>query len=1062
MGDPIEVEAISRVFHHRTGRPQLIGSVKTNLGHSEANSGVSSVIKVVLAMENRVIPPTIGIESINPKIDSGMNVKVVQENTPWPSTSCARASVNSFGFGGANSHVVLESPHIYTAHTTSLPNAVNAHCVNRRMILPFSAHTKYSVDRQVAELAKMKLSKSPSEIGRISFTLSEHRTKFPYRGFAILDENTSDKVLCIEKKILGDSTLLKRALAFVFTGQGAQWPQMGRELIDYYAQFRQSLVDLDLYLAQLDFAPSWTILGVLYDVDDPSYTNQPSISQTLCTAIQISLIDLLVSYSIHPRVVVGHSSGEISAAYASGHLTRLQATALAYFRGYVISQTNHSGAMLAVGTDLETAKKAIAEHNLVQKLTIACQNSPMSVTVSGELDAIAKLQEILEKRKIFARKLRTGGVAYHSSHMLQLGAQYEELISSYLDQSDGSEKGAKSRSGCVHMISSVTGTPVGANETRLPSYWRANLERPVLFDPAMRAMFQHKSFHIIEVGPHPSLESPIKQIQESIMEGRRKENILYDCTLQRNKNSLDSILNLVGRLFLQGHDPDFTAANKLRPEEKLVYHGLPPYPWKYEDKPLWKESRVIREFRQRQYGRHDLLGSLVTGGNGSTFLWRNQLSVKDVPWLKDHRFGQTILFPAAGFLSVAIEAMRQVLRCKISTLPNLLMRNVKLFKALPLPDDGSPAEFFTELRRLPLTGVTASSKWWQFNISTHINDEYIAHAEGLIGAEKTSQPINREIHVSEDKMESQALRVWFNKLKEIGLNWGPSFKQITDIYLDRTKTRREAITKVPMSTGEVDDCSGESQYVAHPVVVDAMLQTAIIASTAGKVNETPTTIPVAIDEIAIGATSSMASCDLWTIRAVTRHTGFGTMSADSEIHNTQGQVLFRIKGERVTVYPGLSISRPEQRMPMLHVAWKPDVSLLQYAPHDTFRAYLDKFAQNTNAETDCDTKFLAGCLDLLTHKDPLLRILMLDPEHIDTIEAFSIVLQLRSIYRRCASLHEGTISQEGYLHGRQVDGTRQFDERQERIRLNYEEFDIVIVTQVCESQVGHTLLASRG
>ncbi|KAI9665524.1 MAG: Type I Iterative PKS [Alyxoria varia] len=1053
VGDPIEVEAISRVFAHRTGRSQLIGSVKTNLGHSEATSGIASVMKVVLALENGVIPPTIGIEAINPEISAlGTNVNIVETNTPWPTTACPRASVNSFGFGGANGHAIIDSAAAHLPSTFESSQPVSIGCGARKMILPFSAHTKSSLERQIAVLSGIAPQDFEREIGKIAFTLSNRRTRLAHRAFAFLNEDrSSPSKLDLERVESHTVSTLRKPVAFIFTGQGAQWPRMGYELLAYFPHLRHMILFLDQCLHELKHAPEWTILSVLSDSSEESNINQPLVAQTVCTAVQIALVDLFHMFSIRADVVLGHSSGEIAAAYAAGHLTRRQALILAYYRGYVVSQTRVKGAMLAVEIGADAAQTLLDELGLVARLNIACCNSPSSVTLSGDADAVAELQNYLGKsNNIFSKILRTGETAYHSFHMSALGPQYEGLIEHHLQQSQKNEfdliKG--NPSGSARMISSVTGAAIEPTRLQEPSYWRFNMEKQVLFDLAVRTMLRDEDFHIVEVGPHPALQAPIRQIRESLdsFNGERQEH-LYDCSLVRNKNSLHCILELLGRLFVRGHEPDFVAINKLHRCERRVSHIMPPYPWNYEESPpLWKEPRAIRELRQRQYQRHDLLGSRVTGGNGLTFLWRNQISVKDVPWLQDHQFGPTILFPAAGFIAIAIEAMCQVLGCRLSSCPGLLMRNIKLFKALPIPDDGTPIELFTEMRRLELSGTTASAKWWQFSISTFANEDETSHAGGIIAADNSAQPSACQISVSEERLESQAVPVWFNKLKQVGLNWGPSFKQITEIYVDRMKTLAEAITKVPLWKGEVDQCSGEHQYIAHPAIIDSMLQTVFLASAEGNIKNIVPRIPIAIDEIKVAARSSVTPCDLWTIRAASRNTGFGTIVASTELHNAKSQVLFSIRGGHSIIYQGLSTEDSEQRLPMLRICWKPDVTFMDHRSSDELQAYLEKFVSVTNlSPLSTHEKLLAGCVDLLVHQNPRMRILLLGFEGVAKIDAFSDLLQARSLYRRFTSLHQAILDGEGQLLGREISSGRPSDHQaEERSELQCEDFDVVI------------------
>ncbi|EHL02619.1 putative Lovastatin nonaketide synthase [Glarea lozoyensis 74030] len=344
IGDPIEVEALSRVFQHRSGRPTLIGSVKTNLGHSEAVSGITSIVKVTLALENGIIPPTIGIKEFNPKLKlSERNVEVVTKNTKWPAGNVARASVNSFGYGGANAHAILEAavahvPEGYQKQQSKVGTGRNF------ILLPFSGHDNRAL---LDRTSKLKLPLDRAFVNDLAFTLTSRRSALPCRGYFLLENqkllyDISPNVI---KTLTSEPSRLP--IALVFTGQGAQWPRMGYELLSAFPVFRQTIEKLDDYLARLPQPPAWSILSTLSADSNDSQISKASHSQTVCTALQIALVVILKDWNIVPEAVIGHSSGEISAAFAAGYLTATEAIAIAYYRGLVVTRLPPTGAMAA-------------------------------------------------------------------------------------------------------------------------------------------------------------------------------------------------------------------------------------------------------------------------------------------------------------------------------------------------------------------------------------------------------------------------------------------------------------------------------------------------------------------------------------------------------------------------------------------------------------------------------------------------------------------------------------------------------------------------------------------
>lgn len=260
MGDPIEVEALSRVLRNKSGRATLIGSVKTNLGHNEAASGITSIIKVALAFEKSMIPPTIGIKHINPALKlAERNIQVVTEPTPWPQPKLQRASINSFGYGGANAHIILESAAMHLPESPTIGKASESS--DHNVILVFSASGEASLMSRVKDLASCSF--TAKDLTDLAYTLAFRRSDLPIRGYLIANPHTFNGHLDSRnlRTLSSDTVVSPLPIAFVFTGQGAQWPLMGQQLLKTFPTYRRVIQDLDYYLACLPQAPPWTIEG---------------------------------------------------------------------------------------------------------------------------------------------------------------------------------------------------------------------------------------------------------------------------------------------------------------------------------------------------------------------------------------------------------------------------------------------------------------------------------------------------------------------------------------------------------------------------------------------------------------------------------------------------------------------------------------------------------------------------------------------------------------------------------------------------------------------------------
>jgi acyl transferase domain-containing protein len=390
--------------------------------------------------------------------------------------------------------------------------------------------------------------------------------------------------------------------------------------------------------------------------------NDPFLSQAACAAVQIALVDLLASWDMIPTHVLGHSSGEIAAAYCAGYLSRKEAWKLAYFRGYVsTSQSNRSGGMAAVGISAQGILPYLEQFRESKtspgELTIACYNSPKNLTISGDTEKIGLLCTALEKDGIFARKLAVRN-AYHSSHMEAVADQYLELIGELSELT--SEKFPTQR---VEMISSVTGQMVKTGEVSNATYWVQNLVKPVLFSDALTVMVSSRESasgqrrlrvgpksdfvsvqHIIEIGPHSALRSAIR---DTLSVKKETATIAYHSLLTRNLDDIKTILTTAATLYCHCFPVSIEAVNRhfnTKSRKPKMLTDLPPYQFNHTNL-YWKESRLSKNFRQRKVPRHDLFGAPVADWNPVEPRWRGFLRVCELPWLKDHKVSLKMRYP---------------------------------------------------------------------------------------------------------------------------------------------------------------------------------------------------------------------------------------------------------------------------------------------------------------------------------------------------------------------------------------------------------------------------------
>lgn len=569
------------------------------------------------------------------------NMKVVTDVTEWP-TALHRASINSFGYGGANSHAILESiDSVLPGYRQSILGRHKPDS-GKSYVLPFSAAALPSLESRVLDISERIQEGEKYQFDDLCYTLANRRSHLSVKGFLIASEASAREDFVAERLVVRKDSSPCLPLGFVFTGQGAQWPQMGKELLEKNHKFLDTIRYLDSVLKTLPEHPSWTIEESIREPTVTSRVSEVTHSQTLCTAVQIGIVNLLRSWKIEPNVVVGHSSGEIAAAYTAGLLNAAQAIVTAYYRGYAVTRGTWKGTMMAAGINIADAEKTIKDNSLQHQVTIACVNSPESVTLSGSSEGIDKILAELQQTKKFARKLQTGNKAYHSHMMKEIGSEYEHLLATSLPGLAGEVVRSEQP---VKMFSSVGKSDEAldcfSRESNLylgSTYWRKNLENPVQFHAALKNICATGKYHLLEIGPHSALQLPIKQIRTSL--DISEDELPYHSTLSRGKDSDTCLKTLAGNLYLHGHELDFLNVNMIdmpkKSESGRVLHDLPPYRWNYGQL-LWSEPRSSSEFRNRQYVRHELLGSTVVAGNGIEHCWRNILKFKEIPWLEDHK-----------------------------------------------------------------------------------------------------------------------------------------------------------------------------------------------------------------------------------------------------------------------------------------------------------------------------------------------------------------------------------------------------------------------------------------
>jgi NADPH:quinone reductase-like Zn-dependent oxidoreductase/malonyl CoA-acyl carrier protein transacylase len=565
-----------------------------------------------------------------------------------------------------------------------------------------------------------------------------------------------------------------------------------------------------------------------------SQVSDAQISQPACTAVQLALTDLLRSWGIKPAAVAGHSSGEIGAAYAASSLSLEAAIEIAYFRGQSIvvlkdQFPDQRGAMVAIGASNEEVMpmlKTLKEG----RVAIACINSPSSITASGDEAAITELQDLIEQKQMFNRKLRVD-TAYHSHHMELVAEQYRNTI-----------KNVKSRSVTETTFhSSLLGYKVDTAELG-PDYWVKNLTSTVRFSQAVQSMCQSADESntpgvdfILEIGPHAALEGPVKQIVKSI--GGSAIKIPYGSVLYRNKDAVDTALDVVSTLFTSGATVDFGAVNFPFPGVKapVLLNNLPKYSWNHSKK-YWHESRIAQNHVDRPFARNDIVGTLANYSNELEPTWRNILRADDQPWVRHHKMQSMTVYPMAGYIAMAMEAAAQRAVMRNVAFDTYELREFTVSRPLVI-HEGADVEVNISLRAHAEGTRSSSDSWDEFRIFSWDKDRsWIEHCRGLISAKKcNSNVVNGAQQVADAKSElikrissiTEASKMtveptdMYETLTAAGAGYGETFQGLENC---RASDNHAVADLIVPNTAAVMPFGHESKVIIHPAFLDQFIQ----------------------------------------------------------------------------------------------------------------------------------------------------------------------------------------------------------------------------------------------
>ncbi|EHD23259.1 MULTISPECIES: type I polyketide synthase [Brenneria] len=792
LGDPIEANALMATYGRQRSaeQPLLLGSIKSNIGHTQAAAGVAGLIKMLMAFRHNMLPRSLHITEPSHEVDwSSGAIKLLSASQPWPQVGDRpyRAAISSFGVSGTNSHLIVEQP---PRDPIDHANAV-AVSAPQEMLWPIAAKTDTALRKKAAQLREYLASNHEIDPINVGYSLGISRSQFPYRaavrgqskealvkGLQALENMQDDSALTVGTSPANESG----KLFFVFPGQGSQWPEMGMELYNNFSVYRQAIDEVDSALrAYVD----WSLIDVLRGNPGTPPLDRVDVVQPALFAVMTALARLWQSFGFTPHAVVGHSQGEIAAAYIASALSLQDAIRIVALRSrLMLSQSGH-GAMATLGLSEEQTRAFLSPDE--GEITLAVFNSPTSTVVSGDTRSIETLLQRCKKARVRAKRIAVD-VAGHSPQLDTLRPILMELFSSV--KPNATRIPFYSTVGGHVSDAPLDGTTLGAK------YWCDNLCHPVHFFNTVSALSKNGKVTFLECSPHAVLLPALEETTDN--------TATIVGSMQRNKSAVECLTQAMAHLYVSGHSINWRA---LHPDASLV--DIPTYP--FEHRHYWltppTASNVVTVGQRPT--EHALLNAIIDLPDDEGVLLTGRIGLSSQPWLADHAATGVALVPGTAYLDMVSYAALLTDHHRIAELV--------IQAPLVLPEQG---ELDLQLRvgridEQALRAVTIHARL--HNDEALDATEWTLYANALLqrGVSKQERPFDN-VDWPPAGAEPLDLTRLHQRLSAAGYEYGAAFKGLSAAWRHGDSVYAEASLPEELST---------NGHLLHPALLDTVLHT---------------------------------------------------------------------------------------------------------------------------------------------------------------------------------------------------------------------------------------------